>query len=124
MKYGMYVLLFQMPDAKRIMTANSIWATTDQQRATVFRHCKQVIQVNPDVTYDPATFLNGPFTRDEAKAFVEQLEAKLNAEDPHRQSVKDLQRAGVLNDPARLLDDPEIARMLKAHKDSLIAATA
>ena len=118
-RHGYYVMLFEMPDAKRMMRANSLWAANDKDRAFVFNECRRIVMVNPDVKYDPATFLNGPFaTPDEAKAFEKDLEAKLNAEDPNRKSVTDLRAEGVIDQAERLLHDPEISRMLAAQKEA------
>ena len=123
MEHAQYILLVQMPDAKRILRANSICARTDAQRAFVFDECRRAVcSQNPDIKYDPTTFLNGPFNHDQANQFSLELEAKLNAEDPDRKSITDLRRAGAIDEPARLLHDPEIARMLAAQKEAAKAS--
>jgi hypothetical protein len=118
-RHGFYAALIELPDAKHILKVNSIWANNDRDRAFVFNEVRRVVMTNPDAKYDPTTFLNGPFaTEAEYYAFTEKLEAQLNAEDPDRKSVRELQIAGAIDTGARLLHDPEIARMLAAQKQA------
>lgn len=117
-KHGYYVLLIELPDGKHLLRANSLWAQNDKDRAFVFNEVRKHVMQNPDTKYDPTTFLNGPFTMDEAREFSTKLEEKLNADDPSRKSVTELQAAGVIDTGMRLLHDPEISRMLAAQKEA------
>lgn len=116
-KYGYYTLRFRLPDGEHVGIGNFIWANTDAKLALVLHTLRMHVMRNPDAQINPDNFLEGPFEDVRAaQKRAKEIAAELDAADPDRQSVGKLRAAGAIDHSERLLTNPEVSRLLAAHK--------